>query len=157
METEVLLEEEFKDCPATDWLREVVEQVINTGEMGTNLELGLVITGDEQIRYLNRNYRGKDEPTDVLAFSLEHDKAPTTDSPAFIVPPDDVAHLGEVIISFPRAIIQAEEHTHSLKKEIAILIIHGVLHLLGYDHDELEQQKIMIAKEKEILDRLTME
>ena len=157
MEINALIEEEFNQCPETNWLKNVVEQVINTREMGTDVELGLVITGDEQIRYLNRNYRGKDEPTDVLAFSFESDKTLATDSAAFILPPDDVVHLGEVIISCPRAIIQAEEHKHSIWMEIAILIIHGVLHLLGYDHEELEQQKIMAAREREILDRLTLE
>ena len=69
----------------------------------------------------------------------------------FVAPPDRVLHLGEVIISYPQAVIQAEECQHSLKKELAILIIHGVLHLLGYDHDKPEPERKMRAREAEIL------
>jgi len=69
----------------------------------------------------------------------------------FVAPPDGVKHLGEVIISYPQAVIQAEEHQHPIKREIAILIIHGVLHLLGYDHDKPEPERDMRARETEIL------
>ena len=71
--------------------------------------------------------------------------------PPFVAPPDGVTHLGEVIISCPQAVIQAEEHQHSVKREIAILIVHGVLHLLGYDHDKPELERQMGAREQEIL------
>jgi len=74
-----------------------------------------------------------------------------TDFPLFITPPDGVLHLGEVIIAYPQAVIQAEEHHHPVKREIAILIIHGVLHLLGYDHEEPEAERQMRAREAEIL------
>ena len=70
---------------------------------------------------------------------------------SFPQPPDGVRHLGEVIISYPQAVIQAEEHQHSVKRELAILIIHGVLHLLGYDHETPELEQQMIAREREIL------
>jgi len=68
-----------------------------------------------------------------------------------VAPPDEIEHLGEVIISYPQAVIQAEEHHHSVKREIAILIIHGVLHLLGYEHDKPELERDMRAREAEIL------
>jgi probable rRNA maturation factor len=73
------------------------------------------------------------------------------DLPPFIAPPDGVSHLGEVIISYPQAVIQAEEQHHSIKKEIATLIIHGVLHLLGYKDNKPELKRQMSAKEAEIL------
>jgi len=98
------------------------------------------------VQQLNKSYRGKDEPTDVLAFYMT--------SADFIEPPDGVRHLGEVIISYPQAVIQAEEHRHSIKKELAILIIHGVLHLLGYDHEESEQERQMRAREADILSQI---
>ena len=72
----------------------------------------------------------------------------------FPSPPDGVQHLGEVIISSPQAVIQAKEHQHSIKREVAILIIHGVLHLLGYDHETPEQERQMSAKEAEILSNM---
>jgi rRNA maturation RNase YbeY len=69
----------------------------------------------------------------------------------FVAPPDEIQHLGEVIISYPQAVIQAEEHQHSIKREIAILIIHGVLHLLGYEHDKPELEREMRVIEAEML------
>jgi probable rRNA maturation factor len=62
--------------------------------------------------------------------------------------------MGEVIISYPQAVIQAEEHRHPVEKELAILIIHGILHLLGYDHEEPEPERLMRAREEEILNNL---
>jgi probable rRNA maturation factor len=123
------------------------------------VELGLVITNQERVQQLNRSYLGKDEPTDVLAFSMLPEPLATGESEAFspfVQPPDGVLHLGEVIISYPQAVIQAEEHQHSIKKEIAILIIHGVLHLMGYEHDklELEREREMRAREAEILSHI---
>ena len=72
----------------------------------------------------------------------------------FILPPDGVRHLGEVIISCPQAASQASERHHSLEREIAILTVHGVLHLLGYEHDKPELEQAMRAKEAEILSRI---
>ncbi len=119
------------------------------------MELGLVIAGQERVQQLNRSYLGKDEPTDVLAFSMLPEPLAISEFEAdfspFVQPPDGVLHLGEVIISYPQAVIQAEEHRHSVKREIAILIIHGVLHLLGYEHDKPELERQMKTREKEIL------
>ena len=108
------------------------------------------------MRQLNRDYLSKDEPTDVLAFSMlpELPAEGELGVPPFITPPDGVLHLGEVIISYPQAVIQAEEHHHSIKKEIAILIIHGVLHLLGYEDDSPELKQRMTAREAEILSQI---
>jgi probable rRNA maturation factor len=118
------------------------------------VELGLVITGQERVRQLNRSYLGKDAPTDVLSFSMlpEPPDGGESEAPApFVPPPDGVVHLGEVIISYPQAVIQAGQHRHSVKREVAILVIHGVLHLLGYDHDKPEPERRMNTREKEIL------
>jgi len=77
--------------------------------------------------------------------------------PPFVIPPDGVLHLGEVIISYPQAVIQAEEHHHSIKREIAILTIHGVLHLLGYEHDKPGLERQMRAREAEILSSIEVD
>ena len=113
------------------------------------VELGLVITGQARIQELNLVHLGIDEPTDVLAFPMTPEE--DSDLPDFVAPPDGAVHLGEVIISFPQAFMQADEHQHPVKKEVAILIIHGVLHLLGYDHDAPEPEQRMRAREVEIL------
>jgi probable rRNA maturation factor len=97
---------------------------------------------------LNRSYLGRDEPTDVLAFSM---LSGLPQEVPFVTPPDGVLRMGEVIIAYPQAVIQAEEHQHSLKREIAILVIHGLLHLLGYRDDKPPLKAKMSARETEIL------
>ena len=149
MEINVLIDEDLEDCPEVNWLQSVAEQVLTAQGADSSVELGLVIASQGRVRELNKSYRGKDEPTDVLAFSATEEIG--ADFPPFVQPPDGVLHLGEVIISYPQAIKQAEEHRHSIKKELAILIIHGVLHLLGYEHDKPELERQMAAREVEIL------
>ena len=139
MEINVLIDKELKGKFHTSWLKRIAERVLTFQGAGTNVELGLLITTEERVKQLNRDYRGRDEPTDVLAFSAREEVG--TELPPFVPPPDGVLHLGEVIISYPQAVIQAEEHRHSVRKELAILIIHGVLHLLGYEHDKPELER----------------
>lgn len=158
MEIGVLIDKGLEGCPEARWLKAVAEQVLTAQGICSAVELSLVVTNQERVRQLNLSYRGKDEPTDVLAFYMtpvaEENRA---DSSTFVEPPDGVLHLGEVIISLPQAVIQAEEHRHSVKREMAILIIHGVLHLLGYDHEKPEQETLMRAREKEILSSLEVD
>jgi len=152
MEINVLIDEDLAGCPEAGWLRTVAEQVLVAQNAGSNVELGLVITTQERVQQLNLSYLGRDEPTDVLAFSAIEEAG--ADFLPFVTPPDGVLHLGEVIISYPQAVMQAEGHRHSIKKELAILIIHGILHLLGYEHDKPELKRLMSAREKEILSHI---
>ena len=152
MEINVLIDEGVEGCPEADWLQSLVEQVLTAQRVSPDVEMSLVITTQERVWELNRTYRHKDEPTDVLSFPMSGmGEKPEADSPPFIAPPDGVLHLGEVIISHPQAVIQAEEHGHSAKREIATLTIHGILHLLGYEHDKPEPEQQMTAREAEIL------
>jgi len=154
MEISVLIDEGYEGYLEVSWLRSVAKQVLVAQDADSRVELGLVITSQERVQQLNQSYLGKDEPTDVLAFSMLPEPLATGESEvssAFAQPPDGVLHLGEVIISYPQAVIQAEEHRHSVKREIAILIIHGVLHLLGYEHDKPELERQMKIREEEIL------
>jgi probable rRNA maturation factor len=155
MEINVLIEEGMEVQPEADWLQGIVEKTLSAENVPPNAEISLVITGQERIQELNRQYRGLDRPTDVLSFAMSEEKE---DKPeAFIGPPDGMLHLGEVIISYPQAVIQANERGHSIKKEMAILIVHGVLHILGYDHEKPEMEPAMTAKEKEVLTDLEKE
>ena len=148
MEIDVLIDEGLEGCPEPSWLRSIAEQVLVAQEVGATAGLGLVIATQERVRELNRNYLGRDRPTDVIAFSMLPGEEDRT---SFVPPPDGVLHLGEVIISYPQAQIQAEEHGHSIEKELTILIIHGVLHLLGYEDEKPELKRVMSVREKEIL------
>ncbi len=155
MEINVLIDEGLETHLEVSWLQSVAEQVLIAQGASSDVELSLVIASSERVQQLNRDYLGEDEPTDVLAFAmlpeLPVEGELETDFPLFITPPDGMLHLGEVIVSYPQAVIQAEEHHHSVKREIAILIIHGVLHLIGYDHEEPEPERQMQAREAEIL------
>ena len=150
MEVNVLIDEVLGECLEENWLERVAEKVLTAQGADPSTDLGLVIVGQERIRQLNFSYLGKDAPTDVLAFSLLTEQT-GGDLVSFVSPPNGIKYLGEVIISYHQAIIQATEHKHSVKREIAILIIHGVLHILGYEHDTPEQERDMRARETEIL------
>ena len=152
MEINVLIDEDLEASLEVGWLQSIARQVLVAQGVGAEVELGLVIATQQRVQQLNKDYLGRDEPTDVLAFSAREEVG--ADLPPFVQPPDGVLHLGEVIISYPQAVIQAEEHQHSVKKELAILIIHGVLHLLGYEHDKPEPERQMRAREAEILSHI---
>jgi len=153
----VLIDEGLEGSLDVDWLQAVAGEVLAAEGAGPDAELGLVITDQDKIRELNLVHLGEDEPTDVLAFPML--PGPGVEegaelSAAFVVPPDGLSHLGEVIISYPQAAIQAEERGHSVEAEVAVLVVHGVLHLLGYDHDEPERERRMQAREAEVLSRI---
>ena len=157
MEINVLINKDYTEHLKVSWLRSIVGQVLLAQNTGPKVELGLVITNQEMILQLNRSYRSQDRPTDVLSFSLLPEPLTTGTKGSltpFVPPPDGVLHLGEVIISYPQAVIQAEEHRHSVTREIAILIIHGILHILGYDHNEDELEKQMKSREAAILESI---
>ena len=142
------------------WLRRVAERALAAGSTAVPGEdtpraayrsLSLVIADDPTILRLNRDYRGLDEPTDVLAFASDHageyegggEPPPSGASDEFITAPEEEGFAGEVIVSYPQCLRQAAEHSHSASQELALLITHGVLHLLGYDHATPEEEQAM--------------
>lgn len=106
-------------------------------------ELSIAITDDDTVRELNRRFRGDDAPTDVLSFEMGG-------SDVFV---GGDGLLGEVIISYPTAARQAEEAGHPVEDELAHLLVHGVLHLLGYDHESPKDGRQMRAREEALLGR----
>ncbi len=149
-EIEVFVEEEFREVVDGGWVKKIVRQVLKTEGVAPPYEVSLVFTDSETVKQLNRDYRGVDEPTDVLAFYMLPQKG--ADS-SFALPPDGVTRLGEVIISYPQAVAQSREQGHSPERELALLVIHGILHLLGYDHEEPEEESKMRERERELLER----
>jgi len=144
------VEEKFRGVVDENWVRKIAQTVLKAEGVVPPYEVSLVFTDSEMVKQLNRNYRGVDEPTDVLAFyMLPQDEAGSS----FALPPDGVTRLGEVIISYPQAVTQAREQGHSHERELALLIIHGILHLLGYDHEEPEEESKMRERERELLER----
>ncbi len=145
-----MFDEGFEDCLEESWLESVAGQVLSAERVSEESELSLVIVGQDKIQQLNKIYLGRDGTTDVISFPMLSEQS-EGETGIFITPPDGIQHLGEVVVSYPQAVIQAEEHNHNVKKEIAILVIHGVLHLLGYDHDTPGVIKDMRAREAEIM------
>jgi len=140
---------EFRGLVDEDSVRRIARRVLKAEGITPPYEVGLLFTDSETVQRLNRDYRGVDEATDVLAFSM---LPPEGGDSSFVVPPDGITHLGEVIVCYPRAVEQAQEQGHSVDRELALLIIHGILHLLGYDHEKAEEEAKMRAREKELLE-----
>jgi probable rRNA maturation factor len=105
--------------------------------------LGVHLVDDTTIQALNAEHRSIHTPTDVLSFPLV--------SSDFVTPPNEPVHLGDVVVSYPRAVAQAEEYGHSVDRELAYLVAHGVLHVLGYDHEEESERLRMRHREEEAL------
>ena len=147
---DIHVDDEFRTLVDKGRGRKIVRQVLKAEEVSPPYEVSLVFTDSKKVRQLNRDYRGVDQPTDVLAFYMDPGRG--CDS-SFALPPDAVTHLGDVIISCPQALVQAKEQGHSLQRELALLVIHGILHLLGYDHEEPRETKKMRAREKELLEK----
>ena len=154
--------DEFEGLVSENWLRSVAEFTLALDSEGSNKRngLGVVLADDGTVRDLNRRHRGLDETTDVLAFSFHHqgeyhgdEEAPSQWSQGvdFVTPPGEGAGLGEVVISYPRAARQAEASGYTVRQEVAHLLAHGVLHLLGYDHVERGEEAAMKAKEARVL------
>lgn len=129
------------------FLRQVARTAAAEGGCEGRAELGLTLTDDERVRALNRDYRGLDRPTDVLSFALEEGEE-------LVLPPGIPRQLGDVVVSVDTIRRQADELKVSLESELAWVISHGVLHLLGYDHQTSAQEERMRARERAILDRL---
>jgi probable rRNA maturation factor len=115
-------------------------------------EVTLVIANDDLLHQLNRDYRGIDAPTDVLSFGAQDE---TGGEDVFVTAPEALNYLGDVIISFPTAERQAAAVGHSVADELSLLTVHGVLHLLGYDHASPEEEADMWARQAQVLASLT--
>ncbi len=111
-------------------------------------EVTLVIAHDELLHQLNLDYRGIDSPTDVLSFAAQEEAEGAN---VFISAPEALNYLGDVIISFPTAERQAAAVGHSVADELSLLTVHGVLHLLGYDHANADEEADMWARQSQIL------
>ena len=130
----------------TDLLQDAAHRTLQQTGLKEIPFLTLKITGDQQIQELNAAYRGVDKATDVLAFEAD-----------YYDPDLESRYLGDIVISYPRAEEQAEKRGHPVKSELQLLVIHGVLHLLGYDHSSIEQKAEMWEIQSQILQALDLD
>ncbi|MFS0822659.1 rRNA maturation RNase YbeY [Bacillus sp. 1P02SD] len=116
-------------------------------------EVSITFVDNDRIQEINREYRDKDQPTDVISFAMEE----MGEGEITIIGEDIPKLLGDIIISIPRAREQAEEYGHSFARELGFLAVHGFLHLLGYDHMTKEDEKKMFSRQEEILEAYGLE
>lgn len=108
-------------------------------------EVSITFVDDAQITNLNRDHRGLDQPTDVLSFSqLEGEELAA-------LPEGEPVLLGDIVVNLERCVAQAADYGHSFERELGFLVAHGMLHLLGYDHQTEEDEAAMMARTEEIL------
>ncbi|MEW8978403.1 MAG: rRNA maturation RNase YbeY [Symbiobacterium sp.] len=130
-----------------DLIRRVVERALALAgaHLGTEVSVSVVLVDDEAITDLNRDHRGLASPTDVLSFAqLEGEDMGD-------LPEGEPLPLGDIVISLERCLAQAADYGHSFERELGFLTAHGVLHLLGWDHQTPEEEAAMMAKTEEIL------
>lgn len=145
---EIYYDDRQDDIKITDEIKNLIEKsiaaVLKVENLDENVEVSVSFVGDEEIRDLNRDYRGVDKSTDVLSFPMDDE---------FII----VSRiLGDVIINTRRVMEQAEELGHSNERELSYLTVHSILHLLGYDHMEDEDKKEMREREKLAMKKLSI-
>ena len=145
------------DIPYEDIIKRVVEDSLDYENCPYEAEVNVLITGNEDIRQINQEYRNIDSPTDVLSFPMVDYERPS-DFERMEETEDDCFHpesgellLGDIVISVDKVEEQAEKYGHSQTRELAFLVAHSMLHLCGYDHMEDEERLIMEKKQEEIL------
>lgn len=157
--------DEIPSASAEDWLMTIAQAALDVALEGAEAaQMSLLITNDDTVQSLNAQFRGLDEVTDVLSFSADHaghwegeaEPPDDTDGFEFVMPPGEPAPLGEVIVSYPQAQRQAEERSAPLEHELALLVVHGVLHLTGHDHLDPEETALMQSKERTALAALNI-
>jgi len=135
----------WDEARLTALVRGIVSRELGPGEY----TLGLHLVSDATIRALNAEHRGQDAHTDVLSFPLH--ATPDAKQVPFVLPPSEPVSLGDVVVSLPRARAQAQAFGHATERELAYLVAHGVLHVLGYDHEAPDERERMRQREEEAL------
>jgi len=143
-EISVQVDEAGADEVPVELLTRLAHSVLASERQPQGTGLTIVIVDDARMQALNREYRDVDAPTDVLAF-------PTREGPDFVVPEGEELYVGDVVIALPTASAQAAKAGHTLGDELALLTVHGCLHLLGYDHADEADSARMWARQAEVL------
>ncbi|WP_073341063.1 rRNA maturation RNase YbeY [Caldanaerobius fijiensis] len=153
---EVYIDDRQESVYITEELKKLLIDVVESAaksEGFEDVEVSISIVDDEEIRKLNKEYRGIDRATDVLSFPMMDFEG----DDAIIQEATDIVMLGDIVISAERAKAQAADYGHSFEREMAFLTVHGMFHLMGYDHEKPEDARVMRAKEEKILSELGIE
>ena len=139
----IQIDTRFRKRADPRWLRTAARAVLQQTAATKGVEISIRVTDDAELRKLNRTYRGLDKPTDVLSFGDEgwRDGARATDQPTH--DSAEPEYLGDIVISIEKCEKQAHKANHPVEHELALLVVHGVLHLLGHDHDTRARKTLM--------------
>ncbi|MCR1833872.1 rRNA maturation RNase YbeY [Oceanobacillus caeni] len=143
------------DKEIVDLLERLLQFAAKKENINDEAEISINFVTNNEIQEINRDYRGKDTPTDVISFAMQE----SVEGELEIIDEDmDIPEtLGDIIISIEKAKEQAEEYNHSYERELGFLAVHGLLHLLGYDHMNEQDEKKMFARQEEILGEFGLE
>lgn len=145
---EIQINPRVKQPVDTTLLTRAIVTVLNNEHVAHPVTISVLITDDATLQRLNLHYRNIDAPTDVLSFASEDDSRSHAVS-ALVNPTQTTRYLGDIAISYDRVVAQATEYHHSRERELAYLTVHGVLHLLGYDHERGEEETIHMRTREE--------
>lgn len=154
-ETEIGLELDYKSI-----IEKVAEKSLDLEQCPYEVELNVILTDNQEIRTINREYREIDAPTDVLSFPMIEYEIPADfdrleeEEDNYFNPETGELILGDIIISVEKVIEQAEEYGHTRERELAFLTAHSMMHLFGYDHMEEAERMVMEEKQRKVLDEL---
>ncbi len=143
------IDEPYANEVDADSIERLVEHVLRGEGIAEPAELSIWITDQAQLHELNRSYRNVDRSTDVLSFGAEG-------AGSFVAAPGQPRYLGDLAVSFPHVVRQAEEYGHARQRELGYLVTHGILHLLGYDHEQPDDAASMRKREEALLGALGM-
>lgn len=151
----IQIDERFQACVEEAWLAAAGRAALHACQR-YDLSISILVVDDDESRRYNRIYRQQDAPTDVLSFAVHEGPALTAEVPDALAAELD-SDLGDLVLAFPYASRQAIQHGHTLAAEMQLLVVHGTLHLLGYDHDTETRRADMWRKQSAILRSLTGE
>ena len=140
------VDEKFGDLVSREHLQQAAQETLQLEPLEDLVSLAIKITGEKEIQELNAAYRGIDKTTDVLSFEAD-----------FFDPDLESRYLGDVVISYPQAARQAKRQGHPPQAELQLLVIHGVLHLLGYDHQSVTEKESMWLVQNQVLQTLGLD
>ena len=151
----IQIDERFQACVEESWLTAAAGATLRACDRG-ELSMSILVVDDDELQRYNRIYRQQDAPTDVLSFAVQEGSTLLEEMPDALTAELD-AELGDLVLAYPYASRQSEQHGHTLAAELQLLVVHGTLHLLGFDHDSVTRQSEMWSKQTEILSSLTDE
>ena len=150
-----ILEIEFKKIEENPDYSKIIKNVVNKcfeieGLFNKNYYINFILTTPDEIQKINNEFRKINKPTDVLSF-------PMFEKDEIYSKPEEIREtLGDIVISIERVEEQAKEYGHSFERELSYMVVHGFYHLMGYDHIEQEEKKIMREKEENVLEKLNV-